>query len=490
MKKRLFYLLSIALTMICAHASAQVTVSGKIIRYAGRSITCHNRDRYLLQIPVDKIGNFKATISVDSGYYFFDQHLFYLEPGFNLIVDLQDSIYSFKGRGSVENTLLTKINNTLLSSLPFENGNPQKIFFLEPTEFYNSLADYQSKVSQLLSTQNISKFFFRTQKLKVEYTIKYIENEYLAHYGIDLDRRRQEIEALNNTKSSQTREERLNSLINANNAMRTKRLTSQQKNELNAKIWENFDINIEILYRFSSEYIKLVDSRLSILQKAQFTKEPYLRSKNLNEVKRDIVKSEIFNNYIREKLFYYYTSILLKTGKNYDQYYNDYLSLAKDTANIAEIKQLYQSEKLLSPGSPSPKFELNDPSGKKVALDSFKGKFVYIDLWATWCGPCIEEIPALKEIQNKYQNKNICFVSISIDNPGDTLKWKTFITSHSLGGTQLIVENAWNSDFIKKYGVATIPRFILIDTNGNIVSANAERPSVTSLQNTLDKLLL
>lgn len=80
-------------------------------------------------------------------------------------------------------------------------------------------------------------------------------------------------------------------------------------------------------------------------------------------------------------------------------------------------------------------------------------------------------------------------MSISIDNLNDTQKWKDFVKTNSLAGTQLIAENAGNSAFATQYAIATIPRFILLDPDGRIVSSDALRPSNPALQKQLDGLL-
>ena len=137
----------------------------------------------------------------------------------------------------------------------------------------------------------------------------------------------------------------------------------------------------------------------------------------------------------------------------------------------------------------SPTFDYENHKGGKTKLQDLKGKYVYIDVWATWCGPCRAEIPFLKKVEEKYHGKNIEFVSISVDTKKDYEKWKKFVSEKELGGMQLYADNDWNSDFIKAYGINSIPRFILIDPTGKIVASSAERPSSDKLQPLLDKLL-
>ena len=137
----------------------------------------------------------------------------------------------------------------------------------------------------------------------------------------------------------------------------------------------------------------------------------------------------------------------------------------------------------------SPSFDYENHKGGKTKLEDFKGKYLYIDVWATWCGPCRAEIPFLKKTEELYHDKNIVFVSISIDVDKDHDKWKNFVSEKQLGGVQLFADKNWYSDFMTSYGVTSIPRFILIDPNGNVVKGNASRPSSPELKEELDKLL-
>jgi len=140
-------------------------------------------------------------------------------------------------------------------------------------------------------------------------------------------------------------------------------------------------------------------------------------------------------------------------------------------------------------GQQSPTFAYENFKGGTTKLEDFKGKYVYIDVWATWCGPCRQEIPFLQKVEEKYHGKNIEFVSLSIDTKKDYEKWKKMVGDKKLGGVQIIADNDWKSAFTQAYGVNSIPRFILIDPQGKVVEADAKRPSDPALQEQLDKLL-
>ena len=141
-------------------------------------------------------------------------------------------------------------------------------------------------------------------------------------------------------------------------------------------------------------------------------------------------------------------------------------------------------------GALSPKFSYPDTTGKIISLDDLKGNYVYVDVWATWCGPCKREIPYLKELDAAYENKAIDFVSLSIDKQEDKEKWLKMIQDENLQGIQILADSDWNSDFVKAYKITGIPRFILIDQEGNIVNSNAPRPSDPYLKEVLSTLAL
>ena len=132
----------------------------------------------------------------------------------------------------------------------------------------------------------------------------------------------------------------------------------------------------------------------------------------------------------------------------------------------------------LAKGTRSPDFKnyLNFEGGTS-SLSDFRGKYVYIDVWATWCAPCKAQIPFLEKIEKEYAGKNIEFVSISVDKQKDFDKWKKYVTDKNLSGIQLFASNAFESSFIQEYNIKTIPRFILIDPAGKIISQKAPKPS-------------
>ncbi|RZJ73367.1 TlpA disulfide reductase family protein [Flavobacterium sp.] len=162
--------------------------------------------------------------------------------------------------------------------------------------------------------------------------------------------------------------------------------------------------------------------------------------------------------------------------------------LAQNKASLQKMFDAKAAQAKLV-GTASPDFEYENHKGGKTKLSAMKGKYVYIDTWATWCGPCRAEIPSLKKVEEKYHGKNIEFVSVSIDAQKDHDKWKNFVSEKQLGGTQVMADKDWNSDWAVAFGIQSIPRFILIGPDGKVVDADAPRPSDPTLVAKLDTLV-
>lgn len=162
-----------------------------------------------------------------------------------------------------------------------------------------------------------------------------------------------------------------------------------------------------------------------------------------------------------------------RSFKQYSQFENmkkSYSNLFVTDEEKKAIKDVDDALSNIATGAPGYKFAFPDATDKIVTLDDFKGKLVYIDIWATWCGPCKAEIPHLEKLEEKMHGKNIAFVSISVDE--DKAKWLNFVKKSK--GIQL---NDAKNEITKKYNISGIPRFMLFDKNGNVITTDAPRPS-------------
>lgn len=124
--------------------------------------------------------------------------------------------------------------------------------------------------------------------------------------------------------------------------------------------------------------------------------------------------------------------------------------------------------------SKAPDFTLNDINGKEFSLNDFKGKYVYMDIWATWCGPCRVQIPFMKQLEHQFKDKNIEFVSVSVDKDSDKPAWEKMVKEESMSGVQLFAGKS--SSFGADYQIQFIPTFILIGKDGEVIMPMAPAP--------------
>lgn len=137
---------------------------------------------------------------------------------------------------------------------------------------------------------------------------------------------------------------------------------------------------------------------------------------------------------------------------------------------VSQFKEETKKLKRLAVGQPAPEIESFTPNNKMVKLSDFRGQYVLVDFWASWCAPCRQENPNIVANYHAYKDKGFTVLGVSLDNnPGS---WMRAIESDELEWTQVSDLQAWSSDLVIDYRIKAIPTSYLLDTDGNILAKN------------------
>jgi thiol-disulfide isomerase/thioredoxin len=450
--KNLIYIVITLFFSIFGIAQEKITLSGKILNVKNTFINIQG-EQFSKEINLNKDGSFSSTFEINYN----GRYLLVCDEDFvNLFFDKNSKLYIsgdsqklkksiiFKGIGSIENSYIQQKNELIKSKI----GDYIEFYSKEESDYINKVKEIKNEITTLYNATNFTNSFF---KIKEKRSIDYFEQlNYLVYEG-----------------------------YHGYNIKNEKFKISENFPKINP----NLDLENVEDYLFSSEFETIVYKSFDIKIEKLVGKNADFSSKfAIPEIKN------IKNKYFQNKLLNSITQEISPSNPDSENLYNELLLLIKNEGWRKEITEKFNKIKELVTGKPSPVFDYENFKGGKTSLESLKGKYVYIDVWATWCGPCREEIPHLQKLEEDYKGKNIEFVSISVDQKKDYDKWHKMIEEKSLRGQQLFADNDWQSKFVQDYAVEGIPRFILLDTEGKIINADAPRPSDPKLIENLKEL--
>ena len=445
MKRFFLKLLSLSIFLfplsIAAQTAKTVTIKGILKNFSSQVVIEDLSDmQYLLPPTAERMvipdanGNFQITFKLAAPNYFrLGRNILYLSPGDDLTVNVDQKnpmVGDFKGKGSQANMFLRATPFPKAGSY-MEAGKNAKPTPKETIDFIFSAAALRKK--ELDELKGVTPEFKRLEAARIKAdTINSLLGGRIQFYRPKIS-----VDAL---KVYETEYQKL---------------SEEAINQIN-KNFVDFSLMKLVVYRdIAEDLTKYSSNKTDILKINDWTKSSDLVS-SMNKV----------------------------TDKNELKKFSAEIELIKTTQYHNALKQRLDGLLKFGKGDTAVDFTAVDLKGNPVNLASLKGKVIYLDLWATWCGPCLQEMPFLEKLKEKYKdNNNIAFVSLSIDD--DTAGWKTNVDKRKAEGFQWLISRNKLID----YDIVGIPRTIIIDRSFKIANLNAPVPSSKDTEKIIEELL-
>jgi len=226
---------------------------------------------------------------------------------------------------------------------------------------------------------------------------------------------------------------------------------------------------LENYIRYELQKAVKKDTTLKDKEKYAFTEESFIQKTFSPEVRDVVLAQNVYSILVHKSD--------MELGK---KMLDKYAATTQNKEYLAILNNAYSIGSKLISGKAAPEFTYKDINGKMVSLKDFRGKVVYLDIWASWCGPCLKEIPASKKLEEELKGKDVIFLCVSLDQNEDA--WKKIIKEKDIPGIHLISKGDFDAEMAKLYNVKGIPRYFIIGKDGTIVNNNAGRPSTDAKQ--------
>ena len=425
-----------------------VHIKGQLIDMGGQNVRMRfdgaasmlgdSRD-VLLQ--TDAAGNFDTTLGLkEPAYYTISRNTLYLTPGDDMTIKVTqtNTEAEFSGRGAEANNYM-KFRLFPKGGSYLEAGSNLREDFTSTKELIDSLAAVRMNTLDTLS--NVSDEFKKLETARIKADVI---NSYICYASYS------------RMFAGIKTEEEMRAKWNEFNVSLTQYVAPMYKELMDEDMLNVAVVRDVLSYQEDSTLTSLWFKDITIPTR---TMELYASSGIVSKLREEASEQTVND-----------AKVFLQTVQNADF--------------AAEIEgKIAQASKLL-PGQPAIDFEMTDVEGNVKRLADFKGKAIYIDLWATWCGPCIQESPAFEALGKKYAGKDIVFLPISTDTT--TKPWLRYLDAHK---KELIQYHSNDLALKESWAIMYIPRFILIDKDFNIVNAYAPRPSSEEISPLIDSVL-
>ena len=201
-------------------------------------------------------------------------------------------------------------------------------------------------------------------------------------------------------------------------------------------------------------------------------------------LKKAFTNQDIINEFADDQILQF----LRQASEDMDEQLAVYKHVSTNKKGWVEADKVYAHYSKLKKGSLAADFTMTDKDGKQYSLSDLRGKAVYIDCWATWCGPCCMEIPYMEKLYQHYKgSKDVELISISLDT--NKAKWLAKLKTDKPQWRQFICPDNFKSQLCHNYDIDAIPRFLFFDKDGKIISLDAPRPSDENIIKFIDDAL-
>ncbi len=467
MLKPLYLLLAVCLIISCQAPQQEtettpvistITLSGKVENPKGKEIKIRQGEKNL-SAALDENGTFAIDVSLEkAGLWSFshggERTSIYLQPEKDLSVTLNtnefDESLKYEGEGATENNYLAA--RFLLDEKLWEDR--KGIFSMEEAEFVEKTTAIRQQIAQQLTelSANLPEAFVADQKTEHLYDWAQNRISYKNYHRY-----------FTNNKDFEPSE-------GYDDFMKEVNMADEQALKIGAykSFWRSY---ADMKTKAAMEKLENPSAETRIL------------------TNMETIKTLFSNEKVRNAMLYATMNDVAnyEGSKATDKIVETYSAMTTNQDDLTKIKDKLEPWSTLRAGLPAPDFKYAQIDGKPVALSELKGKNVYIDVWATWCGPCRRELPSLEALETKYKdNPNLVFASVSIDE--DKEAWEKMVTEKEMMGLQLFADKAWDSKICKDYLIKGIPRFMLVGSDGKIIDVDAPRPSSDEIKAILAEL--